>query len=282
MTTLQNKVVAITGAGSGIGRALALGAAGKGALLALSDRDAAGLAETADLVRAARPKVRLRTDEVDVSNESLVRDWASAVAEDFGRVNVIINNAGVAFSGDVAESTLKDLEWVMGVNFFGVVHGTTAFLPHLVASGEGHVVNISSLFGLLATPSQSQYTAAKFAVRGWTETFREEMLISGSPVKVTCVHPGGIKTGIARNGRAAEGLDPVQIAAFFDKKLAKMEPEQAAAIIIRGIEKNKPRVLVGADAYALDLMQKVLGARYQRLVALTVKRMRPYSSARVS
>jgi short-subunit dehydrogenase len=281
MTALANKVVAITGAGSGIGRALALGFAAKGSLLALSDRDTAGLEETAELVRAARPNVRLRTDEVDVSNESVVADWAKAVAEDFGRVNIIVNNAGVAFSGDVTESTLKDLEWVMGINFFGVVHGTTSFLPHLIASGEGHVVNISSLFGLLATPSQSQYTAAKFAVRGWTETLREEMLIAGHKVNVTSVHPGGIKTGIARNGRAAEGLDAVKIASFFDKKLAKMEPDQAAAIIIKGVEHNKARVLVGADAHALNFLQKVLGSRYQRLIALSVKRMKPYSSARI-
>ena len=277
MTALSNKVVAITGAGSGIGRALALGFAARGSLLALSDRDAEGLAETAELVRAARPSVRLRTDEVDVSNESVVGDWAKAVADDFGRVNVVVNNAGVAFSGDVTDSTLKDLQWVMDINFYGVVHGTTSFLPHLIASGEGHVVNISSLFGLLATPSQSQYTAAKFAVRGWTETLREEMLIAGHKVNVTSVHPGGIKTGIARNGRAAEGLDAVKIAAFFDSKLAKMEPAQAAEIIIKGVEKNKARVLVGADAHALNLLQKVLGSRYQRLVALSVKRMRPYA-----
>ena len=276
MTKLAGKVVAITGAGSGIGRALALGFAARGSQLALSDRDAAGLAETAALVAAAHPGVRVRTDDVDVSNDSVVTDWSRAVAEDFGRVNVIVNNAGVAFSGDVAESTLKDLAWVMDINFYGVVHGTTAFLPHLEKSGEGHVVNISSLFGLLATPSQSQYTAAKFAVRGWTETLREEMLISGKPIKVTCVHPGGIKTGIARNGRAAEGLDPVKIAAFFDTKLAKMAPEQAAEIIIRGVEKNKARVLVGADAHALHFMQKALGSHYQRLVALSVKRLRPY------
>lgn len=279
MTALANKVVAITGAGSGIGRALALGFAAKGSTLAISDRDVAGLAETVELVQAAHPGVALRSDPVDVSNESVVTAWAEAIVEEFGRVNIIVN-AGVSFSGDVTESTLKDLAWVMDINFWGVVHGTTAFLPHLRASGAGHVVNISSLFGLLSTPSQSAYTAAKFAVRGWTESLREELLISGAPIKVTCVHPGGIKTGIARNGRAAEGLDKATLAAFFDQNMARMEPEQAAAIIIKGVERNKPRVLVGADAYALDLLQRTLGAKYQRLVAFSVKRSRAVSSAR--
>lgn len=276
MTDLRDKVVALTGAASGIGRALAVEFARKGSLLALSDRDADGLAETERLVLAAVPGAKVRTDVVDVAEEAVVTDWARTVADHYGRVNVVVNNAGVAFSGDVTESTLKDLQWVMDINFYGVVHGTTAFLPHLRQSRAGHVVNISSLFGLLATPSQSQYTAAKFAVRGWTETLREEMLIAREPVQVTSVHPGGIKTGIARNGRAAEGLDPVKIAAFFDKKLAKMEPEQAARIIVRGIERNKARVLVGADAHALNLFQKALGSRYQDVVAAVTKRLNPY------
>jgi short-subunit dehydrogenase len=155
------------------------------------------------------------------------------------------------------------------------VHGTKAFLPHLIASGDGHVVNVSSLFGLLSMPSQSAYNAAKFAVRGFTESLREEMLIAGHPVNVTCVHPGGIKTAIARNAGAVDGEDPKSLAEFFDSKLAKTTAEDAAKVIRRAVIGNRPRAVIGWDAKILDALVRVVGPRYQRLVAIGAKRAMP-------
>jgi NADP-dependent 3-hydroxy acid dehydrogenase YdfG len=274
MKTLDGKVVAITGAGSGIGRALALDMAAKGALLALADWDEVGLVETAQQVQTLTHR-EVRTDKVDVRDRASVQSWAASVAESFGRVNVIVNNAGVALHGDFTEVSYEDFEWVMDVDFWGVMHGTKEFLPHLIASGDGHVVNISSLFGLIAMPGQTAYNAAKFAVRGLTEALREEMLVAGHPVAVTCVHPGGIKTAIARNARATESHDQAQVAKHFDTKLARMTPERAAEIIVDGILHDRPRVIVGNDAKLLDLLQRILGAGYQRLVAIGARRLAP-------
>ncbi len=201
------------------------------------------------------------------------------MAAEFGAVHIVVNNAGVAFTGDVEKMSFEQIERVMDVDFWGVVHGTKAFLPHLIASGSArdtsHIVNISSLFGLLAMPSQSAYNAAKFAVRGFTESLRQEMIIAGHPVQVSCVHPGGIKTAIARNAGAIAGLDQSEFARFFDSKLAKTSPDAAARTIVRGIAGNKPRVLVGTDAKVLDGLVRVLGARYQRLFTTVAARVRP-------
>jgi hypothetical protein len=197
------------------------------------------------------------------------------VADHFGQVNVVINNAGVALAGDVVDLDYKDMDWIVGINFWGVVHGTKEFLPHLIASGEGHVVNLSSLFGLLAMPGQSAYNATKFAVRGFTEALREEMLIAGHNVGVTSVHPGGIKTAIARNARVSDKEDKAATAKLFDEKLAKMTPERAAEIIVKGIVKNQARVLVGLDAHALHNFQKFTGSRYEDVVALVSKKVLP-------
>jgi NADP-dependent 3-hydroxy acid dehydrogenase YdfG len=274
MKTLDGKVVAITGAASGIGRALAVEAAGRGALLALSDVDTAGLEETGRLARAAGDR-EVRLDRLDVSDRAAFTAYADEVAAQFGRVNVVVNNAGVALAGDLADLDPGDMEWIMGINFWGVVHGTRAFLPHLIASGDGHVVNLSSLFGLVSMPGQSMYCAAKFAVRGLSEALREEMLVAGHPVGVTVVHPGGIKTAIARNARVADPDDKQRTADFFDQKLAKMEPEDAARIIVRGVLAGKARVLVGADAHALHHLAKATGSRYQDLVARVARRALP-------
>jgi short-subunit dehydrogenase len=197
------------------------------------------------------------------------------VAEHFGRVNVIVNNAGVALAGDLTELTYDDLEWIVGVNFWGVVHGTKEFLPHVIASGDGHVVNLSSLFGLVSMPGQSAYNATKYAVRGMTEALREEMLVAGHQVGVTAVHPGGIKTAIARNARVAANEDQAATAELFDKKLARMTPEKAAEIIVKGILANKARVLVGIDAHALHHFAKLSGSRYQDVVARAAKKVKP-------
>ena len=274
MKTLHDKVAVITGAGSGIGRALALNLTGKGARLALSDVDERGLAETVRLVEAAGvPEVR--SDRLDVADRAAFGAYAATVADHFGRVNVVINNAGVALAGDFTELEYDDIDWIIGVNFWGVVHGTKEFLPHLIASGDGHLVNLSSLFGLVSMPGQSMYNASKYAVRGMTEAIREEMLIAGHRVGVTAVHPGGIKTAIARNSRVAANEDQAATAKFFDEKLAKMTPERAAEIIVKGILGNKARVLVGLDAHALHHLAKLTGSRYQDLVARTSKKVLP-------
>ncbi len=272
LTTLAGRVVVITGAGSGIGRSLALRAARAGALLALSDWDAEGLAETVRLAEAAGAP-RVRPDVVDVSDRDAVRHWAGWVVEDFGRVNLVVNNAGVTATGDFADLTYDDLEWIVGINFWGVVHGSKEFLPHLVASGDGALVNVSSLFGLMSVPGQSAYNATKYAVRGLTEAIREEMLVGGHPVTVTCVHPGGIRTGISRHGRKAAGLDASAIDALFEKKLAKMSPDRAAGIILDGALSGKARVLVGIDAHVLHHFARLTGSRYQDVVARVTSRM---------
>jgi NADP-dependent 3-hydroxy acid dehydrogenase YdfG len=274
MKTLDGKVVVITGAGSGIGRALALNAAGKGALLALSDWDEVGLVETAQQAQKLTHR-EIRTDKIDVRDRDAMRAYAASVAEELGRVNVIVNNAGVALHGDFEEVSYEDFEWVMDVDFWGVMQGTKEFLPHLIASGDGHVVNVSSLFGLIGMPGQTAYNAAKFAVRGFSEALRQELLIARHPVQVTVVHPGGIKTGIARNARATASHDQAEVARHFDTKLARMTPERAAQIIIDGVLANKPRVIVGGDAKALDWLQRLIGARYQRVIATGARRLAP-------
>jgi NAD(P)-dependent dehydrogenase (short-subunit alcohol dehydrogenase family) len=274
MKTLDDKVVAITGAASGIGRALALDLAGRGSLLALSDVDETGLAETVALAGDAGAR-EVRGDHLDVADRAAFAAYAEAVAAHFGRVNVVVNNAGVALAGDLADLAYEDMDWIVGINFWGVVHGTKEFLPHLIDSGDGHVVNISSLFGLVSMPGQSAYNATKYAVRGLTEALREEMLVAGHPVGVTAVHPGGIRTAIARNARVAATEDQEATARFFDERLAKMTPERAARIIVKGVLGNRARVLVGLDAHALHHLAKLTGSRYQDLVAAASKRVVP-------
>ena len=271
VSSLAGKVVVITGAGSGIGRALALAAAADGAKLALSDIDVAGLAETVRLAGGAT----VRSDQLDVRDQPAVAAYAAAVAAEFGTVNVVINNAGVSVTGGVLEVGYADFEWVMDINFWGVVKGTKEFLPYLIASGDGYLVNLSSLFGLLSVPRQSAYNAAKFAVRGFTESVRQEMLAAGHPVRVSCVHPGGIKTAIVRNCRVAPGEDHAALVDFFDRRLAKTSADRAAAVILAGVLAGKPRILVGADAKVLHALATVLGARHQRLMAGVSARLMP-------
>ena len=273
MSEFRGRVAVVTGAGSGIGRALALELASRGARLALSDVDSVGLAATVAAVEQRGGEVR--SDHLDVSERGSVLDYAETVRRHFGVVNQVYNNAGIAFHGDVEKTEFKDLERVIDVDFWGVVNGTKAFLPHLVESGDGHVVNVSSLFGLLSIPSQSAYNAAKFAVRDFTEALRQEMLIARHPVHVTCVHPGGIKTAIARNATVAEGQDQKSVAEFFDRRLAKTTPEQAALVILRGVEKNKARVLIGNDARALDALARITGSRYQDIIVRLSSRVLP-------
>ena len=271
MRTLDGKVVAITGAGSGIGRALALQAAARGASLALSDWDADGLAQTARLAGVA-PHRQLLTDQLDVRDRQAVHDHADAVRRRLGRVNAVVNNAGVALHGDFEEVSYEDFSWVLDVDLWGVVHGTKAFLPHLIDSGDGHVVNVSSLFGLLGAAGQTAYNAAKFAVRGFSEALRQELLLAGHPVQVTCVHPGGIRTAIVRNARTTASHDVAEVARHFDTRLARTSPERAAEIIWAGVLHHRPRVLVGTEAKLLDALVRVSGAGYQRVLMTAARR----------
>ena len=274
MRTFDGKVAVITGAGSGIGRALALHLAARGAVLALSDKDEVGLLETAERCTARHAR-EVHAEKLDVSDRAAIADYASSVAGDLGRVNVVFNNAGIALHGDFEETPYDEFERVMDVNFWGVVNGTKEFLPHLIASGDGHLVNISSLFGLMSMPGQTAYNASKFGVRGFTEALRTEMLIARHPVQVSCVHPGGIKTAIARNARTTASHDQQTVAQFFDRKLAKTTAEKAAGIIVDGVLKNKPRIVVGADAKFLDGYVRLVGPRYQSMVAKLSSRVMP-------
>src|ERR1700749_3989003 len=232
MEGFANKVAAVTGAGSGIGQALAVELGRSGAQVAISDVDLEGLAQTEEQLKAIGAPVRC--DRLDVTEREAFQIYADQINKHFGKVNQIYNNAGIAFTGDVEITAFKDIERVMDVDFWGVVNGTKAFLPHLIASGDGHIVNVSSLFGLMSMPGQAAYNSAKFAVRGFTEALRQEMMLTGHPVKVTAVPPGGVKTAIARNGTAADGVDAERQAKFFDKRLASTTPQRAAEIILEG------------------------------------------------
>jgi short-subunit dehydrogenase len=265
MKNLQDKVAAITGAGSGIGRATAILMASKGCHLALSDVNEAGLAETVEQCRLHGVKVTSR--RVDVASREQMYAWADEVVADHGLVNIIFNNAGVALGATVEDMQYDDFEWLMNINFWGVVYGTKAFLPHIKTAGEGAVVNVSSVFGLIAVPTQSAYNAAKFAVKGFTEALREELEIEGSPIGVTCVHPGGIKTNIARNARVTPTAGMVDEKSTRDfEKAFSTTPEEAAEAVIGAIQKNKRRLLIGKDAMLIDIVQRTLPTAYQSLL----------------
>jgi NADP-dependent 3-hydroxy acid dehydrogenase YdfG len=273
MQGFAGKVAVVTGAGSGIGQALAVELARSGASVAISDVDTEGLAVTEERLKAIGAPVK--ADRLDVTEREAFELYADAVVEHFGKVNQIYNNAGIAYVGDVEVTPFKDIERVMDVDFWGVVNGTKVFLPHLIASGDGHVINVSSLFGIFSVPGQAAYNSAKFAVRGFTEALRQEMQAAGHPVKVTTVHPGGIKTAIMRNSTAAEGVDREGLTKIFDKKLTMTTPERAAQIILDAVRKDRARVLVGPDAKVLDLIVRITGSGYQKLFSTVVARMVP-------
>ena len=276
MSSVTGKVAVVTGAGSGIGRQLALELARRGARLAVSDVDEAGLAATADRARALGAEVL--SARLDVADRAAVLAHAAAVADHFGVVHQVYNNAGVAGGGTVLDSDWEDYDRILGINLFGVLHGTKAFLPHLVASGDGHVVNISSLNGIMAQASINAYSASKFAVRGFTEALRSEMLAAGYPVQVTVVHPGGVRTNIAtaaiERDRERGVLTPEdeRRARLYNDKLLRMPPEQAARTIVAGVEAGQPRILVGNDAKVVDLLVRLLPRAYPRLAVAFQRR----------
>jgi short-subunit dehydrogenase len=275
MKSFDGKVAAITGAGSGMGRTLALSLARRRCGLAISDVDERGLAETVEL--ASKHSVKVTSKRVDVSKREQMYAWADDVIRDHGKCNLIFNNAGVSHTSTIEGLDYADFEWIMGINFWGVVYGTKAFLPHLKAAGEGHIINTSSLFGLLAIPSQGTYNATKFAVRGFTEALREELELTRSPVSATCVHPGGIKTNIARSGRVDESLKTLGVTDLeksrrsFEKAF-RVTAEDAAETILHGVERNARRVLIGTDALLLDLLQRIVPGSYHGIVAAAARR----------
>lgn len=258
----------ITGAGSGIGRALARELAQRGAAVALCDIDAPGLAETARQLDAVDASVM--TSEVDVSDEKAVRNWAVEVRARFGTVHQVYNNAGTAHIGPVTVATYDDLRRVMNTNFWGSVYVLREFLPHLIDSGDGHIVQISSVFGVVAAPWMSGYDASKFAIRGFAEALRAELLAQRHPVRVTVVHPGGVRTPILGNTTASPGEDRAALEKAFGL-LTLSTAEGAAKGILRGVRWNRARVLIGVDAKLVDTAQRIGGSSYERAASVLAR-----------
>ncbi len=261
----KNAVAVVTGAGSGIGRALAIGLAARGTHVAISDINQDALQETLAMLDAF--DVKTRADFLDVTNQDDVFRYANTIQDHFGSVNLVFNNAGAALNGEFSRVNLDNFAWQMDVNFWGVAYGTKAFLPVLEQSEWGHITNISSLFGLVSSPGNSAYNASKFAVRGMTEALRIELDLAKSSVSCSCVHPGGIKTNIVRNARPGRGNTFIggktrdEMVAGFDQ-VAHVTPERAAEVILRGTQKNKKRILIGKDAWIIDKIQRLLPTRY--------------------
>jgi short-subunit dehydrogenase len=269
MSFLSTGVGVVTGAGSGIGRALAQQLSAAGSALALADIDEAGLLQTAQSLKTK--SALITTHVVDVADEKAMQSFAEDVARQNGRVTLLINNAGVALEGTFEEISLDDFRWLMNINFWGIVYGVKYFLPTLNEEKRAHIVNLSSVFGLIAPPGQPAYSASKFAVRGFTEGLRHEL--AGSNVCVSCVHPGGIRTQIARRARIGAGVPRTGR----EERLAKFEhlfqtsPEVAAARILRGVERREPRILIGSDAYKIDILQRLRPASYWKALARMAK-----------
>src|ERR1700692_1456532 len=274
MTTIRGSAAAVTGAAGGIGRALALELAARGCDLALADRDEAGLQATAaEIGRAGAQKVTVH--RVDVGEPQQIADFARAALAAHPWRNIVVNNAGAALLGQFSEIDQAQMDWLMAINFWGVVHSTRAFLPHLARQREAHIVNLSSIFGIVAPPGQTAYAAAKFAVRGFSESLRHELQMAASPVRLSVVHPGGVATNIVRNCRAGVGVtDNARRAQSIERfdAVAKTTPKAAALRIITGIEKNQPRILIGNDARFMDLLQRFRPATYWTPMARRIEK----------
>ncbi len=274
MTAIPGAAVAVTGAASGIGRALAIELAARGADLALADRDEAGLQAVAAEIAKANPR-KVSLHRVDVSSPEEIAGFAREAIAAHPSLNIVINNAGVALLGQFHEIDQAQIEWLFNINFWGVVHSTRVFLPQLASQPEAHIVNVSSIFGIVAPPGQTAYSAAKFAVRGFSESLRHELQMAKSPVRLSVVHPGGIKTNIVRNSRAGTGVTDnerrAQSIERFDA-IARTSPKDAALRIIKGIEKNEPRILIGSDARFMDLLQRFRPATYWNVMARRIEK----------
>jgi short-subunit dehydrogenase len=281
VTTINGACAAITGAASGIGAGLARRLAAQGCDLALADLDMAALEDLAKELRANHGR-QISVHQVDVSKRDEVEAYAAAAIRQHSRLNIVVNNAGVALFGMLHELELADIEWLMNINFWGVVHGTRAFLPHLRQQPEAHIVNLSSIFGIIAPPGQTAYCAAKFAVRGFSESLRHELQQTNSPVRLSVVHPGGVDTAISRNSRVgARMTDNARRAESLDRfaALPKATPDEAAGCIIAGILKNEPRILIGKDARRMDILQRLKPATYWATIAKRIEKMTKQKSS---
>src|SRR6516225_4065495 len=274
MTAIPGAAAAVTGAASGIGRALAIELAARGCNLALADRDEAGLAATAAEISG---KVEISVHRVDIGVPADIAAFAQAAIAAHPALNILVNNAGVALLGQFHEIDQAEMEWLFNINFWGAVHSTRAFLTHLATRHEAHIVNVSSIYGIIAPPGQTAYSSAKFAVRGFSESLRHELQAASSPVRLSVVHPGGVSTNIARNMRTGSGVTDNERRAlaieWFDQ-FAGTTPKDAALRIIRGIENNEPRILIGGDARFMDLLQRLRPATYWRVMAWWTERTR--------
>lgn len=275
MTAIRGAAAAVTGAASGIGRALALELSARGCDLALADRDEAGLQTlAAEIAKAGLQKVSVH--RVDVSEPGQIEEFAQAATSAHPGLNIVVNNAGVALFGQFNEIDHSQMDWLMNINFWGVVHATRAFLPHLARQREAHIVNLSSIFGIIAPPGQTAYAAAKFAVRGFSESLRHELQMAKSPVKLSVVHPGGVATNIVRNSRTGVGMtDNARRAQSIERfdAVAKTTSAAAAQRIIKGIENNQPRILIGNDARFMDLLQRFRPGTYWAVLARRIEKM---------
>lgn len=261
---LDNRVAVLTGAGSGIGRAIAQSLAGRGCHLALADVNPQGLAETAQMVQ--RPQLRVSQHVLDVASREQVAALPVQVVQAHGRVDLLVNNAGVALGGTFEQVSEADFDWLMDINFNGLVRMTRAFMPLLRESDAARIVNISSVYGLISPPGQTAYSASKFAVRGFSNALRHEL--AGSTIGVTVVHPGGVATSIARSARAPAGAPPAEIErrlALADKML-RLPAARAGEIIVSGVERERDRILVGVDARIIAVLERLMPVRYWRLL----------------
>jgi short-subunit dehydrogenase len=273
MTAIRGAAAALTGAASGIGRALALELAARGCDLALADRDEAGLQT---LAAEIGDKQKVSVHRVDVGEPAQIADFAKAAIAAHPALNILVNNAGVALLGQFGEIAQEQMDWLMNINFWGVVHTTRALLPQLASRPEAHIVNLSSIFGIVAPPGQTAYCAAKFAVRGFSESLRHELQIANSPVRLSVVHPGGVLTNIVRNSRTGAGIaDNARRSESIDRfdKIAQTTPKAAALRIIKGIEKNQPRILIGNDARIMDILQRLRPATYWAPMARKIQKL---------
>jgi short-subunit dehydrogenase len=274
MTAIFGSAAAVTGAAGGIGRALALELAARGANLALADRDEAGLQSVAAEIAKAHSR-KVTVHRVDVGDPAQIEAFAQAAVSAHPGLNIVVNNAGVALFGQFNEIDQAQMDWLMNINFWAVVHATRAFLPHLSRQSAAHIVNLSSIFGIIAPPGQTAYAAAKFAVRGFSESLRHELAVAKSPVRLSVVHPGGVATNIARNSRTGVGMtDNARRAQSIERfdKVARTTPAAAALRIIQGIEKNQPRILIGNDARFMDLVQRFRPATYWAMLARRIEK----------